>query len=173
MTFISIFVATINPDRISKLIENLEQTADDWTNFEVLIKLDDGDTVTGAALDALKTKSRVNFRYMFGPKLDGYYSLQVGYNALRTLMSPDSYFCWLFNDEIRILTQGWDTKLKKYIKLYDDDVFRLKTSALKMHSHYDMSECLPCPDNYAVTTRKWLELTEGWGDFWGDRKSVV
>lgn len=167
MTFLSIFCATISAKRVIEQMANLEETAADPTSFEYLIKIDEGDEDLVAELDAFRSKTRVSFKYLVSPKLEGYYSLHQGYDALFSLMSPGSYFCWLLSDEIRVETKGWDAILKKYIGTFDDDVFRVKLSVNKMRSYYDFRETIPCPDNYAVTTRKWLEITGGWGGFWG------
>ncbi|EKD70276.1 MAG: hypothetical protein ACD_46C00581G0011 [uncultured bacterium] len=165
--FISIFAATCRPENIFSFFENLAATCDDPNSFEVLIKLDLGDEKLIQIIDEYKKNSKFSIKYLATEKLDGYYSLDVGYNELLKIAHPDTYFCWLLTDEIRFETKGWDTVLRKYIGFYPDDVFRLKMSIFALKNYYDFFECLPCPDNYALTTRKWLEVTDGWGNFWG------
>ncbi|OGT42938.1 MAG: hypothetical protein A3F42_06715 [Gammaproteobacteria bacterium RIFCSPHIGHO2_12_FULL_37_34] len=165
--FLSIFLATCRPHNIIKFLDNLVETASDPRSFEVLIKIDEGDQTLTEVLENYKKSTSLTIKYLATPKLDGYYSLQVGYNKLLKITHPDSYFCWLLTDEIRLRTTGWDAILKNYIRFYPDDIFRLKLSIFQLKNYLDLYECLPCPDNYAVTTRKWLELTGGWGEFWG------
>lgn len=165
--FLSIFAATCRPQNITAFLDNLAETADDPNSFEVLLKLDEGADELISLLENYKKTSPLTIKYLATSKLDGYYSLDVGYNELLKIAHPDTYFCWLLTDEIRLKTAGWDSILKKYIKFYPDDIFRIKLSIFQSKNYTDFFECLPCPDNYAVTTRKWLEITGGWGHFWG------
>ena len=165
--FLSIVIATCRKKNIVEFLDNLADTCNDPTSFEVLIKIDDGDSGLAHLLDDYKQTARFNIRYIATPKLDGYYSLGIAYNDLLKIADPHTYFAWLLTDEIRLETLAWDSILKKYIKFYPDDIFRLKLSVFQLKNYLDFYECLPCPDNYAVTTRKWLELTGGWGNFWG------
>lgn len=165
--FLSIFVATCRPDNVVKFLDNLAETADDLSSFEVLLKVDDDDQKSIETLQAYQKHAKFSVKYLGTEKLEGYYSLDVGYNELLKIADPSSYFCWLLTDEIRLETKGWDTILKKYISFYKDDIFRIKLSVFQLKNYYDFFESLPMPDNYAVTTRKWLEITGGWGHFWG------
>jgi len=165
--FLSIFAASCRSNNLIAFLNNLAVTCDDSSSFEVLIKLDDDDVSIINALEDYKKTSNLDIKYLATPRLDGYYTLNVGYNELLKIAHPDTYFCWLLTDEIRFESKGWDSILKKYIKLFQDDIFRIKLSVFALKNYYDFFECLPCPDNYAVTTRKWLEITGGWGDFWG------
>jgi len=165
--FISIFAASCRPHNIIGFLDNLAETAADPHSFEVLIKLDEGDEAMIELLENYQKRAAFTLKYLATPKLDGYYTLDVGYNELLKIADPETYFCWLLTDEIRLQTKGWDDILKKYIHIYPDDIFRIKLSVFQSKNYIDFFECLPYPDNYAVTTRKWLEVTEGWGHFWG------
>ncbi len=165
--FLSIFAATCRPHNITHFLDNLKNTADDYSSFEVLLKLDEDADDMAKLIEDYKQSSPLNIKYLKTATLDGYYSLDVGYNELLKIADPETYFCWLLTDEIRLETQGWDTILKKQIGFYPDDIFRIKLSIFQLKNYNDFFECLPCPDNYAVTTRKWLEITGGWGNFWG------
>lgn len=165
--FLSIFAATCRPTNIVPFFDNLANTCDDPSSFEILLKLDEGADELVSIIEAYRKTSPLNIKYLVSAKLEGYYTLDVGYNEMLKMIHPDSYFCWLLTDEIRFESKGWDSTLKKYIKFHPDDVFRIKLSIFQLKNYYDFFESLPCPDNYAVTTRKWLELTGGWGNFWG------
>lgn len=164
---VSIFLATCRTQNILGFLDNLKQTANDFSCFEVLIKLDEGATELINLVSEYAKNSVYKIKYIVSAKLDGYYTLNVGYNELLSLTDPTTYFCWLLTDEIRLETKGWDSILQRYVKFYPDDIFRLKLSVFQNKNYYDLYECLTSPDNYAVTTRKWLEVTGGWGDFWG------
>lgn len=165
--FLSVVVASIRPANITELIRNLEEHSDNPSEYEVLIKLRDDDAATREAVEALKEEMECRIVYVATRERDGYYSLNEGYDELTEQSDPDSYFFWLLNDEVRVTTAGWDTILKSYVSLFPDDIFRLRLSAFQLKNYYSVFECFPCPDNYALTTRKWLALTGGWGPFWG------
>jgi hypothetical protein len=165
--FLSIFAATCRPYNIIGFLDNLAQTADDPGSFEVLLKLDEGATDLITLIEDYKKTAQFSIKYLETPILDGYYSLDVGYNELLKIADKNTYFCWLLTDEIRFEKKGWDTILKKYIGFYPDNIFRIKLSIFQLKNYNDFFECLPAPDNYAVTTRQWLEMTGGWGHFWG------
>src|SRR5690348_904819 len=120
--FLSIFAATCRPNNVIAFLDNLTATADDTQSFEVLLKLDEGADDLIRIIDDYRKTSLLNIKYLATPKLDGYYSLDVGYNQLLKIANPETYFCWLLTDEIRFATKGWDTILKKHIKAYPDDI---------------------------------------------------
>ena len=165
--FLSIFAATCRPHNIIGFLDNLAQTADDLSSFEVLLKLDEGANELITLIENYKKEAKFRINYLATPVLDGYYSLDRGYNELLKIADKDTYFCWLLTDEIRFEKKGWDSILKKYIGFYPDNIFRIKLSVFQLKNYHDFFECLSAPDNYAVTTRQWLEITEGWGHFWG------
>lgn len=165
--FLSIFAATCRVQNIKPFLDNLAETAEDPSSFEVLLKIDEGANDLIQIIEECQRTLPFTIKYLATPKLEGYYSLEVGYNELLKISDPRTYFCWLLTDEIRFETKNWDSALKKYIGFYPDDIFRIKLSIFQQKNYIDFFECLPMPDNYAVTTRKWLEITGGWGNFWG------
>jgi len=165
--FLSLFLATCRPEQIKGFLENLQETCHDPKQFEVMIKIDEGDDETKKAIDQCMNALSLNIRYLQLPKLDGYYSLNEGYNTLFKIINPNAYFAWNLTDEVRFETKNWDNIIKKYIGYFDDDIFRIKISEFKFKNYYDLRECLTSPENYAITTKRWLELTGGWGEFWG------
>ena len=165
--YLSIFAATCRPDNIICFLDNLKNTAHNYSNFEVLLKLDEGSNELIELIENYKSKSPLNIKYLATPKLEGYYTLEKGYNELLKIVNPETYFCWLLTDEIRFETEGWDERLKAYMHFYPDDIFRIKLSIFKLKNYNDLFECMPCPDNYALTTLRWLQITGGWGEFWG------
>lgn len=164
---ISILLASIRPQNLSQLLFSLTETCDDPTRVEVWVKIDDGDDAMREYLDMAVDTYPISVRYLQTPKEDGYYTLHHGYQQLYKASDPSSYFIVIVNDEVRFVTKGWDSILSKYVGFFPDDVFRLKISQQKLRNYYSVYECGPCPDNYPITTRKWMELAEGVGDCWG------
>ncbi|MCC2666219.1 MAG: hypothetical protein K0S63_135, partial [Gammaproteobacteria bacterium] len=78
--FLSIFAATCRPYNIIGFLDNLAQTADDPGSFEVLLKLDEGATDLITLIEDYKKTAQFSIKYLETPILDGYYSLDVGYN---------------------------------------------------------------------------------------------
>lgn len=167
MIFLSICVCSIRPENMVGMLDNLQATAADPTGFEVLICVNEGDDATIQALEAHRPRVTIPYRIIAAPRREGYFSLHHGYEALRAAAAPSAYFIWQISDEIRVETQGWDTLLKRYVKLFPDDLFRLRLSLNKGRHYHCLYECFPLPDNYTVTARAWYDVTEGSGKIWG------
>jgi hypothetical protein len=164
---LTIIMATNRVHNISGFLYNIQETCEDPSCLEVLIKIDEGDDMLRDLLDHAIEMYPFTIRYLQTPKLDGYYTLHKGYQQLFEISDPQSYFVFLTNDELRFATKGWDRVLQRYVGTFPDDVFRLKLSVHKYFSYYSYHECGPCPENYPIFTRRWMELVEGVGDCWG------
>ncbi len=161
-------MATNRPAQVNAFFENLRVTAEDQSSFEVLIRADEGDEATIDAIMRQKELSQFRIHLLVEKNQKGTFMLHHAYNRLtKESASSSVYFFWNLTDEIRIHTQGWDRILKSYVKLYPDDLFRLKPTLNNINNYYNFSECLPLPDNYSLFTRRWMELVDGWGDYWG------
>jgi hypothetical protein len=164
---VSLILASNRPHQMQKFLDNVQQTVADPASVEVLVKIDEGDETMRQLLDEAAAKYLFDVRYIQTPKLDGYYTLHLGYQQLFEKSHPDSYFFSVLSEEVRFQTQGWDVALRKYVKFFDDDLFRLKISRLKYRYYYSFHDCGPTPENFPFITRKWLELSGGIGDCWG------
>lgn len=153
-------------DNVYQFIQNLATTADDKQCFELLLAVDRGDEKTLAAAHKAKDDFGVSVKTIEFDNPDGYFSLNLGHNALIPLAHPDAYYDWLLNDEIRIKTQGWDTILTKFKHFFPDDIFRLRLSNFLLKNYYDIFECMPSPDNYSIQTREWMKIVKDWGECW-------
>ena len=126
------------------------------------MKVDAEDVPMVEIITKEKDNRPFEIKHIATPKGGGYFTLHHAYQQLFLEVSdPNTYFLSVFTDEIRFKTKGWDTCLKQYIGLFNDDVFRLRVSEFRNKNYFSMYECLPMPENYAITTRKWYELTEG------------
>ncbi len=166
MTSISICVPTFRPGNLLGLLDNLEATATDKKDFEVVVGIDEGDLAVISAVDGHKSKLSFVCRYVEVPKRESYYSLHFICEAMFTAAAPSSYFLWPLSDEVR-LKPGWDVALKRYRGLFPDDLFRLRMSGNKWRNYRTLYECLTHPDNYPAYTRAWLEAVDGIGEIAG------
>lgn len=164
---LSIIVASNRPTQMQAFLENINQTLSDKSSVEVLVKIDDGDDVMRALLEKASKSYSYDIRYLQTPKLDGYYTLHLGYQELLAIANPSSYFFQILSEEVRFSHSGWDLELKKFVKLFPDDVYRLKISQLKYRNYYSHHDCGPTPENFPFITRRWMELAGGVGDCWG------
>lgn len=158
----SIILASNRQDNLTGLFDNLVETAASPHSFEVLVKVDEEDTDMVAHVAAEQARRPFTIRSLVSPKGGGYYTLHHAYQRLFwEYADPQAYFASVFTDEIRFKTPRWDERLAQYVGLFPDDVFRLRISDFRNKNYYRMYECLPEPENYAITTRKWYELTQG------------
>ena len=167
MAEISIIMASNRSKNFLGLLDNLEATAAVPSRLEVFIKIDEEDTKMQTELKGCEVGRPFKVTVFVSPRLNGIYSLHIGYRALFKLVPTDCYFIFNPSDEYRFLTKGWDDILLSYRHMYPDDIFRLKSSVNHNRAHNTFLECLPYPDNFPFYTRKWLELVEGFGNVEG------
>lgn len=168
---VSFQLASKHPENIVELFDNLEKTADDPVCFEVLVKIDSEDVGMCAKMAEQASIRPFAVKYLVTPRGEGYAGLWRALNELFGMTSSEVYFVCNINDEVRFKTQGWDTKLRSYVGLFPDDIFRLRTSQLKFRNYYDFWECGYAPENYAFFTRKWLEIVGDWNPCFGPDSS--
>jgi hypothetical protein len=164
---ISVIFASNRPKNLAQLLYNLQETCDDPSAIEVLIKIDEGDEAMQYCMEEVPDTYDLQVRFLVSPREDGYYTLHHGYNELWRMSNPETYFILGVSDEVRIVTKGWDTLLRNYIGYFPDHLFRLKLSQQKLRNYYFAYDCGPCPENFSIMTRRWMEFTEGFGDCWG------
>jgi hypothetical protein len=168
---VSFQLASKYPDNLVALFNHLQQTADDPGCFEVLVKVDTEDEATSTILVEQAKIRPFSIRSLIIPRGEGYAGLWRGLNDLFSLTDPLTYFVCNINDEVRIRERGWDRRLSRYIGLFPDHIYRLRTSQLKFRNYYDFWESGYAPENYGFYTRRWLEITEGWSPCFGPDNS--
>lgn len=164
---VSIIVASIRPENLSGLCANLEETASSPSAFELLVKVDDDRPEMIQCVEEEQQKRSFSIEYIVSPKLEGYYTLNVGYNDLLKIASEETYFVQVVNDQIRFGSPNWDMQLRNYVSYFPDDVFGLRISEYKNQKYTSFRECCYLPDHYGYFTKQWLSLVKGWGEFWG------
>lgn len=159
---LSIHIQSNRPDNFIKFLDNLQETADDYTAFEVVVKIDDYDMVMNQLLPQEIKKRPFKVRYISTPLKGGFFGLWESMNDLLRACDPDAYFLVNFNDEMYFKRKGWDTILKQYVGLFPDHIFRLRTSLFRYRNYYDHWECGFAPETSAITTKRWIEIGGNW-----------
>jgi hypothetical protein len=129
-------------------------------SFEVLVKIDSNHREMVDFLEAEVKTRPFSLRYIATPKLDGYWSMHTALSDLLKKCSPETYFVWVTNDEIRFASHGWDTCLLRHKGLFPDHAFYLRTSDNK-NRLCSLVECCPRGEHLGFFSKKWLELVEG------------
>src|SRR5262245_22997381 len=168
---VSFQLASKFPHALGGLLDNLEQLASDPSCFEVLVKVDSEDPHMQAVLAAEVPRRKCRLRPLVTPRRRGYEDLWQALNDLFQLTDPAAYFVCNINDEVRIRRAGWDDRLRRYVGLYPDHIFRLRTSRLKFRNYYDFWECGFAPENYAFFTKRWLDICGDWNPCFGPDSS--
>lgn len=167
---VSFQLASKYPENLAALFDNLE-TASDLSCFEVLVKADTEDLATRAFLESEVRRRRFRLVPLIAPRRRGYEDLWEALNDLHHIADPSAYFVCNINDEVRIQPAGWDDRLKSYVGLFPDHIFRLRTSKLKFRNYYDFWECGFAPENYAFYTKRWMDICGDWGPCFGPDSS--
>ncbi|MGD9726312.1 MAG: hypothetical protein AB7M05_03120 [Alphaproteobacteria bacterium] len=164
---IAVFLSSKKQEQLVALFRNLDETIADPRRVEVLVKIDVEAPRLSEWLAAEAPRHTYRIRWAVGPRWDGYWSLHKGYALLQELVNPRTYFLHLINDEVRYKTQGWDAVLEKYVGFFPDDIFHLRVSRHKLYNYMRFYKAIEQPENYPVMTRRWVEISEGWGEFRG------
>lgn len=166
MKLLSIHVPSNKPFHFRRMVENLRATAADPACFEVVVKIDIGDDDMAAAVEAVRAEVHPNVTAVISERPKSYYHVWEHMNEIITAADPDYYFCWHVNDEIMLETHHWDTLLSGYIRLFPDDIFRLRISPNKFLRLYEVHEACWGAD-YPIVPRRWLDVCGGWASFHG------
>ncbi len=160
--FVSIHLNSNRPQNITSLIKNIEQTASNPSQIEIIINIDDGDNESENTINNLKETSLVKILYIKTNIIKSFKDIWKPYNELLKLTNKDAEFISLFSDEFRFKTKGWDDILKKYIAYYEDNIFYLRLSNYRFRNYSDFWECIFAPDSLAFYTKKWLDTIGMW-----------
>jgi hypothetical protein len=159
---LSIHMQSNRPDKFSQFLEDLEASIDDPSRIEVVVKIDDTDTAMNELLPRLVANHRFVVKYISTPLKGGFFELWRSMNDMLKICHPHAYFLWNMNDEMAVLNKGWDTALLKYVGLFPDHIFRLRTSLFRFRNYYDFWECGFAPETSAITTKRWIDICGDW-----------
>ena len=150
------------PNNISDFVANVEKTASNPQDIEIICHIDEGDDFCKNLLKNLQKTSRVKIKYLQTNIIKGYKDLWKPLNELLKLTDPNAYFVTNFSDEFMFKTKGWDDVLRGYINYYEDDIFRIRLSRYRFRNYTDFWECVFAPDSLAFYTKKWMNVVGMW-----------
>ena len=159
---LSIHLQSNNPKNFEEFIISMEENIQEHDLIEIIVKIDDDDIAMNKLLEKLVLKSKINIKYISTPLLGSFADLWRSMNDMLLVCEKDTYFLWNMNDEMRIPIKGWDQKLKKYVGMFPDNLFRLRTSIFRNRNYTDEWECCFAPETSAITTKKWIEICGDW-----------
>jgi hypothetical protein len=159
---LSIQLNSNRPRDIRDFVENVEQTATNPKDIEIIFHIDQGDEACRQILEELRATCQIKIKYLQTNIIKGYKDLWKPLNELLKLTDPNAYFVTNFSDEFRFKTKGWDDIIKKYIGYYEDDIFRIRLSKYRYRNYIDFWECIYAPDSVAFYTKKWMDIVGIW-----------
>ena len=159
---LSIHLQSNNPENFLGFINSLENNIRDIGLIEVVVKIDDDDEEMNTLLHSLSKQSKLDIKYVSTPLLGNFADLWRSMNDLLLVCEKDTYFLWNMNDEMRIPIKDWDQILLKYVGIFPDHLFRLRTSCYRSRNYSDEWECGFAPETSAITTKKWIDICGDW-----------
>lgn|SRR3990167_1641390 len=98
------------PAYLLAAIDSAVSLAADYQNIEFLLKIDDDDEPTIAAVEGLyRAFPALNIKWVISPRGAAYHDMHHWINDLASRATGDWLF--LFNDDARFKTEGWDATL--------------------------------------------------------------
>ncbi len=158
----SIQLSSNRPFQIVRLLDSIEETANNPNRVEVLVHIDVGDIEMEKLLECERTKRTLKLHYLQTDLVKGFNDIWRTYNLLFKNTHKDAYFLAILSDEMRFETHGWDTLLLSYLAYYPDHIFRIRCSKYRFRNYMDFWECGFAPDSTAFYTYKWLSVQGDW-----------
>lgn len=163
-TLVSLIVPSRRPAQLKGFLDSIENTTINFNKVEVLVKIDDDrQDLFREILEGIKSRP-FRIKIITSPRLGGQFTLWVAYEEMLDQVESSTYFVAMLTDEARFETYGWDEKLEKYVGFFADNVFRLRISQSRYVNNVDLLSCAYLPECFAIFTKKWLEIVEGFGD---------
>lgn len=159
---LSIHMTSNRPDNFVRFLDRLEEKTDVMASVEVAIKIDDTDAAMNSLLAQEVARRPFRISYISAPLVGGFYGLWRSFDDLWRICDPNAYFVINLNDEMYFAAKGWDTRLRNYVGLFPDHIFRLRTSQRRYRNYYDFWEAGWSNDTSAIMTKRWLDIGGGW-----------
>lgn len=150
------------PSNFSRFLDRLEETTQDPAALEVIVKIDDTDVAMNAHLPLEVARRPFRLKYISTPLPDGFYGLWRSMNDMLRICDPGAYFILNLNDEMFFQTRAWDVALRRYVGLFKDDIFRLRTSFHRSRNYFDFWEAGYVNDTSAIMTKRWIDIGGNW-----------
>jgi hypothetical protein len=164
---LSIQLNSNRPAQLMAYFDNIEETADNPQDIEVLVNIDVDNAPMKTLIESEIPKRKFTLKYTQSPRPTSFFDLWKPLNKLLTITDPEAYFLLNISDEMFFTTQGWDTILKKYVGFFPDHIFRLRASRNKFRSYFDRWECNFSQDSIPFTTQKWINIVGDWNPCFG------
>ncbi|MCE3237225.1 MAG: PGL/p-HBAD biosynthesis glycosyltransferase [Gammaproteobacteria bacterium] len=164
---ISLQLNSNRPAQLGFYFDNIEETADNPNDIEVLVNIDIGNQGIKNFIENEIPKRKFTLKYIETPKPKSFCDLWQPINKLLEITDPNCYFLLNISDEMLFKTLGWDTLLKKYVGHFPDHLFRLRASRNKFRNYFDRWECSFAQDSIPITTKKWLDVSGNWNPCFG------
>ena len=159
---ISIHLQTNNAENFSKFCDRLANSCLDPTRIEVIVKIDDDHVALNELLPLEVERQPFQLKYISTPLPGGFFALWESMNDMLRITDPGAYFLLNLNDEMYFRDRGWDSRLERYVGLFPDHLYRLRTSVYKNRNYHDHWECGFAPETSAITTRRWIVTGGNW-----------
>lgn len=105
-----VFTSRGRPGDLVEVLEGLWDQATYPSELEMIVAVDPDDDATRAAEGDLPPGARL----WTAPERYGYTGLHLYLNQLATLADPASHWLMWFNDDMRLLTPGWDVIVREH-----------------------------------------------------------
>ena len=108
---VSIMIPTRKRTQLLKeCLDSFNNKTIDKSLVEILLKIDNDDIETLKFAESYK--SEIEIKIIVTDRKNGYGSLHEHYNSLAKI--SESEFLMVFNDDIEMITEGWEHKFKQY-----------------------------------------------------------
>ena len=155
----SILINSKNIENLAEVFDSYEDNASDPNNFEIIVNINKDDINLKKYLDQQKSLRKFQLKYIMSYEGD-YFSGHINNNKMLEEVNEKSYFISCTGDRVKIKTKNWDINLRKYMNLFNDDIFRVKFSKYKNRKYFDFWECCFAPANITFTTKKSINLNK-------------
>lgn len=132
------------------------------SSVEVVVKIDDTDEAMNRLLEQEASQRPFRVAYISSAPPADFYSLWESFDDILRATDPNAYFVVNLNDWMYFETKGWDTVLRRYVGLFPDHIFRLRTSKQRYRNYFDVWEAGFANDTSAIITKRWIDVCGGW-----------
>jgi hypothetical protein len=159
---LSIHMTSNRPAELVQFFDRLDEATNDPQSVEVVIKIDVDDRELNEIVCREQQRRRFKITLLSTPLEGGFFGLWRWYDHLLKMTDPTAYFVVSLNDEMYFVEKGWDARLRKYVGLYADGIYRLRVSMHRERNTFDYWEASCAGELTPIITKKWLDLGGGW-----------
>ena len=154
---LSLLINSKNIKKLEKVFDSYEKNAFDPSTFEIIVNINNDHLEMKKFLDSQIIIRKFSLKYIAEYEGD-YFSGHINNSKLLKEADKSSYFILAPSDRVLMHTKNWDNELRKYVKLFDDDIFRIRCHIFKNRKYFDFWECCFAPAPITFATKKSLEI---------------